>query len=564
MKSNSRGATGPSGRRIAAWLGAAVALVAPGVALAAQVILMSPTSAGLTVNQGTNSVTALCPYASVLGDKEGNLTFSCTGTALDAMGTLAINLSGTSAAIPVNGSTSFAITRTGGVSGDVFGKLGVTGGCSLSNLTVDFTNGSAVPIPATVTLTPGAATVGGNCDVTLLDISSAPVGTPKTFSVGITAVTAPATVLSLNTGATAGSIPVATGSTTVSVTRTGGLSGAASANLAVTSGSCTLSASSVSFADNNTAPSPASVTVNAGSAAAGSSCQVTLTPVSPATPGNPTSVAIGVVEVSTAGQISLSVGSTASSIPASTGSTAFSATRTGGTSGAVSASLSVTGGCTLSASSISFATGSASPSPASVTISAGSAPAGGSCTISLGAVSPATTGSPSSHSVSISSNQPPPGCTTTATEIVPYVADHTNQMFKDLKAGETLAILVDSNVLPLVSRSNYYMSVVEGGGMSGGADIQFTLSSCPGDFAAGVTYGTACARHTTQFGDSITFKAGTPVTTRPPTCWMPSGTTKMYFNIRPIKLPTPVPPDGPGVTSCPVGQLCRFSFALSR
>lgn len=665
MKSDSRSRTSTAGRRAVAGLVTAATLLASGLALAGQVILTAPSTTGITFSTGTNSATAICAYENALFDKDGNVTISCTGAPLSQLGTLALNLAGTKSSIPVStGSTTFAITRTGGVLGRVDGLLDVTTGCSLSTYSVAFLDGTASPVPATVTLSAGAAPVGSNCVVTLLPASTAPLGTPNTFTA---AVTAPASILALNASGTAASILPSTGSTTIAVARSGGTSGAVTANLAV-SGGCSLSASSVSFADVSSTPSPATVTVSAGSAAAGGNCVVTLTAVSPAqtgvpatqsigigsagtlalstaslpsipvstgstsfsvtrtggtdgavnanisisggcslsaqsvsfaagstTPspatitvsagtatantscgvslaavspastGSPASASVSITQPSTAGQLALNVSGTATSIPVSTGSTTFSVTRTGGTDGAVSANISISGGCTASATSVNFAAGVSTPSPSSVTVGAGSAPGGGSCTITLSAVSPASTGTPNTHLIGISSNTPPVGCTTTATEVVSYVPDHTNQMPRDLKAGETLAILVDSSVLPLVSRPNYYMGVVENGSMGGGADLQFTVSTCPGDFAAGVTYGPNCAKHTPPYGDSITFLAGSPPGGKaPPACYLPSGTTKFYFNVRPIKLPTPSPPDAPGTPSCPSGMLCKYLFALSR
>ncbi|MCW5590723.1 MAG: hypothetical protein KIS74_01370 [Burkholderiales bacterium] len=662
MKSDSRSRTSTAGRRAVAGLVAAATLLASGLALAGQVILTAPSTTGITFSTGTNSATAICAYENALFDKDGNVTISCTGAPLSQLGTLALNLAGTKSSIPVStGSTTFAITRTGGVLGRVDAALDVTPGCALTPYSVTFLDGTASPVPPVVTLSPGTIAAGGNCVVTLTSIN-APVGTPNTFTV---AVTAPASVLSLNASGTAASILPSTGSTTIAVARSGGTSGAVTANLAV-SGGCSLSASSVSFAEASSTPSPATVTVSAGSATAGGNCVVTLTAVSPAqtgvpatqsigigsagtlalstaslpsipvstgstsfsvtrtggtdgavtanltvtggcqlssptasfpagnsspatitvsagsaaantscnislaavspaSTGSPSSASVSITQPSTAGTLALNVSATASSIPVSTGSTSFSVTRTGGTDGAVTANISISGGCTPSATTVTFAAGSSMPSPSSVTVGAGTAAGGSSCTITLSAVSPASNGTPNTHPIGISSNTPPVGCTTTATQIVSYVPDQTNQMQKDLKAGENLAILVDSSVLPLLSRPNYYMGVVPFGSMDNGADIQFTVSTCPGDFAAGVTYGPNCAKHTGPYGDSITFLTGTPPGGKaPPACYLPSGTTKFYFNIRPIKLPTPSPPDAPGTPSCPSGMLCRFLFALSR
>jgi hypothetical protein len=446
------------GRSIAAGLGTAAALLIPASALAAQVTLISPTTAGITFNvdTSTGTSTAICPFASVIGDAAGNLTFTCTGsTATPAAGTLALNTFGTATGIPVSsGSTSFSVSRTGGTAGAVSGNVSVTGGCTLSTPVVNFSDGSAVPFPSTVTLNASSATTPGPCVVTLAT-GNANLGSPSTLSVNITPQSPG--VLALNTSNTASAIAVTSGVTTIAVTR------------------------------NN------------------------------------------------------------------------------GTSGIVTGTLGVTGGCSLSAASVSFADGSTTASPASVTIGAGTAAGGGSCQVSLtGATGGATVGTPSSTSISITASTTPPpptGCTTNATETVNWAGQ---QIFKDLKAGETLAIAVNLSAYPLASRTDYLMQVVEGGSLSLGADIQYTVSHCPGDFNAGVTLGEACHKHTSFVGDSISFKVGPPTATRTPICWLPTGTTTAYYNIRPIMRPTPSPPNAVGTPSCPIGQLCRFSMSLSR
>lgn len=446
------------GRTAAAGLGVAAALLISTSAVAAQVTLISPTTAGLTynVNTTTGTATALCPFASLIGDASGNITFSCTGsTATPAAGTLALNTFGTASGIPVTtGSTTFTVARTGGTSGAVSGDLSASGGCTLSTPVVNFSDGSGVPFPATVTINAAGAPQNTSCTVTLAT-SNANLGSPSTLSVGITAQSAGS--LALVTSSTSSAIPVSSGSTTIGVSRNNGTSGGVTATVGVTGG-CTLSATSVSFADSSTSASPASITIGAGSAPGGGSCQVTLS--------------------------------------------------------------SPTNGATLG-----------SPSTTSISITAATAP------------------------------PPPSGCTTNATTTVAWGGKY---FMENLKANESLAIVVDMAAYPLASRSDYLMQVVEGGGLSNGADIQFTVSNCPGDFNASVTLGEACMKHTNALGDSIIFKAGPPTTTRSPICWLPAGTTKAYFNIRPVLRPTPSPPGAPGTASCPIGLTCMFNFALSR
>lgn len=457
MKSVYHDSFGRLGRSIAAGLGAVAALLVPPAALAASVTLISPTTAGINFTQGAANATALCPFANVVGDANGNLTFSCTGASAPAeAGTLALNTFGTATGIPVgSGSTAFTVARTGGTTGAVSGTLDVTGGCALSALTVNFPSGSAVPVPATVTLSAASATTPGPCTVTLTT-GNATLGSPSTLSVNIT-------------------------------------------------------------------------------------------PQSP-------------------GSLALNTGNTASAISVSTGATTIAVSRNNGTSGVVTGTLGVTGGCTLSATNVSFADGSTAASPASVTIGAGSAAGGGSCLVTLsGPTGGATLGSPSSTSISItavSAPPPPTGCSSNATETINWAGQ---QIFRNLRANETLAIAINLSSYPPLARTDYLMQVVEGGSLSLGADVQFTVSNCPGDFSAGVTLGANCHKHTNALGDSLRFKVGTaPSVLRDPICFLPPGTATAYFNIRPIMRPTPSPPNAAGTTSCPIGQVCQFSMSLSR
>ena len=447
---------------LAAGLGVVAALLAPATATAGRITLVSPTTAGITLTTGGDGTAAAeCVYASLIGDPSGNLVFLCSGNPVaPEAGTLSINAAGTASGIPEgSGTTTFSVARSGGITGAVSGNLAVSGGCQLSANTVTFANNSGVANPATVTLSAGTALANTSCTVTL-STTTATLGALSSLTVGVT-------------------------------------------------------------------------------------------PQSP-------------------GQLVLSLGGTATTIPASTGSTTFSVVRNNGTFGTVTGALGVVGGCTLSSPSVSFTDGSTTPSPATITLAAGTASGGSSCTVTLTAGSGGViTGTPSTHVVSITTTTttppPPPGCTTNATRTVAWTGASGTSMFQDLKANESLAISVNMSSFPLLFRSNYLMQVVEGGSLSNGADVQFTVSNCPGDFNAGVTLGPLCHKHTSALGDSIIFKAGPPVSERTPvTCWLPAGTTTAYFNIRPILRPTPNPPNAAGIPSCPAGQVCKFSFALSR
>lgn len=367
-------------------------------------------------------------------------------------------------------------------------------------------------------------------------------------------------MVALNIVGTSTSIPTG-GSTTFSVVRTGATTGggAATATLAVTSGVCTLSTPTVTFADGGSNPTPATVTLSAGPSVAGTSCTVGLTTTGSVVVGTPNSLSVGITAQS-AGTLALSLANTLSSITAATGSTTVSVTRNAGTAGSVTGNLAVSGGCTLSAASVSFADGLTTATPASVTVSAGSATAGGSCTVTLTSSSAGVTiGSPSTALISIT-GPTVAGCPTSADNTVPWTG---YQALLNLSSGKSVAVPINIASYPMVS-SAYHAAMAESINTQG-ADIQFTVSNCPGDFAAGTEFSAVCMNHTSAFGGSIDFVVGTATGRNASNvCQIPAGTSTVYFNIRPIKLPTPVPPDAPGTTSCPAGQTCQFYFNLSR
>jgi hypothetical protein len=69
--------------------------------------------------------------------------------------------------------------------------------------------------------------------------------------------------------------------------------------------------------------------------------------------------------------------------------------------------------------------------------------------------------------------------------------------------------------------------------------------------------------HTNSLGGNIDFLAGTASGRGSNYCQLPAGTTTVYFNIRPIKLPTPSPADSAGTPSCNASS-CQFPINLSR
>jgi hypothetical protein len=183
------------------------------------------------------------------------------------------------------------------------------------------------------------------------------------------------------------------------------------------------------------------------------------------------------------GSLSLNLTNTASSFPVTTGSTIFSVNRTGGALGAVTGNLGVTGGCSLSASSVSFADGSTSPSPANVTVSAGSATGGATCTITLAAEAPATTGSPSTHNISvfIPDSVPDAFGFTSQNGVVPETVITSNTITP-----------VGFNVPTAISVANGTYSI----GCAGGG-----FTSAPGTINPGQT---VCVQHTASPGFSST------------------------------------------------------------
>ena len=394
---------------------------------------------------GSNSTTVTTTLT--IGGVNG--TFSSTTVAPPSPGTLALNLSGTAASIPVtSGSTTLAVTRSGGTLGLVTGNLGVTGGCTLSAASVSFADGSTTPSPATVTVSAGTAVGGGSCTVTLTAVGPATTGSPNSTSIAVVNPPAVGTALTNGVAVTglAGAldsstffyIDVPSGASSLLVQTSGGGRGA-NANLYVrrdavpTTGafdcSSTGSASTESCSFTNPPAGRYYVLLYGATAYSALSLVATYVAAPPPSPGT------------------LALSTASASIVEGTGSADFSVLRTGGTLGAATGNLGVTGGCTLGAASVTFADGSSTPSPATVTVSAGTATAGGTCTVTLGATG-ASLGSPSTLTVSVTSSAPPPTGTALANGVMVTglsgALDSSTHFYIDVPSGATSLVVQTS------------------------------------------------------------------------------------------------------------------------
>ncbi|MCW5592009.1 MAG: PPC domain-containing protein [Burkholderiales bacterium] len=382
-----------------------------------------PTTGAFDCASVTSSSTETCSFTSPPAGRyfillQGTAAFSAVNLVATFVaapppspGTLALSLSSASI-VEGTGSANFSVARTGGTLGAATGSLGVSGGCTLSAASVAFADGSSTPSPATVTVSAGTAVAGGTCTVTL-SASGASLGSPGTLTVSVTSAAPPPTGTPLSNGVAvtglagaAGSstyfyIDVPSGSSSLLVQTSGGSGGkggTSNVNLYVMRDSVpttsvydcasTGSASTESCPFTNPPAGRYFVLLHGGTAYSAVNLVATFVATPPPNPGT----------------LALNLSGTMASMRVTTGSTTFSVTRSGGTLGAVSANLGVTGGCTLSAPSVAFADGSTTPSPIAVTVSAGTAIVGATCTVTLTAVG-ATTGSPSSHSIAITSTK---------------------------------------------------------------------------------------------------------------------------------------------------------------
>jgi hypothetical protein len=374
-------------------------------------------------------------------------------------------------------------------------------------------------------------------------------------------------VLSLNTSVTAGSIPVTSGSTTITVSRTGMTAGggAATGTLGV-SGGCTLSGSSISFADGSAAPTPASLTVSAGTATAGATCAITLT-ASGASLGSPSSTNLSIVDPNAPVVFAFSAATSTAFFNGS--AVTIPVTRSGGTAGAwnvpftitgtmTGGGVLVTGGGTLSPTTtatggmLSFPAGSGGSQTITYTPPS-AAPAGvtppGTITYTLGApvqsggtglVGSIGAGSTNAMSVQAAAG----GCTTTASQTVAWTGTQT--VVSTVQRGETGTVTMGTATAGRL----YTATISETSSTGDKADVHFALSGCPGDFSPAIG---PCAQHQQYTGGKLYFSIGPkPAGTAwyLPVCELPATTTSVKFNFRQIQKPTPVPASGPGTASC--------------
>jgi hypothetical protein len=340
------------------------------------------------------------------------------------------------------------------------------------------------------------------------------------------------------------------------VARSGGTAGAVSANLS----GCSVSPSTVSFADGSSSPSPASVTVTAP---ASGTCTVTLTPVG-TTAGSPSTYTVTVVDPNA--NVTFTFSSATSTATFGGSSVPITVTRSGGTNGdwsvpfVISGSMTasgalVTGGGTITPSGpLSFPAGTQS---ATITYTPlASAPSGvtppGTIVYTLGTPTPSGTlitgqtaslGTTPANTMTVQAATGP--CATSATYTQTYFSGSTP--YGPIAAGQSVAISIP--VTTQMQGRYVKTSIVETVNTESGADVQFTVSSCPGDFSKPYP----CMAHTQYTGGSLNFSIGPKPATTPwyiGVCELPAGTTTVYFNFRHIKRPTPVPQDAPGTPSC--------------
>jgi hypothetical protein len=156
---------------------------------------------------------------------------------------------------------------------------------------------------------------------------------------------------------------------------------------------------------------------------------------------------------------------------------------------------------------------------------------------------------PTDHTVSVVQETV---CTTTATKNFTYPG--TQYKVTGVKPGETAAIALDIGPTTLGSDLYGKWTMLESTETTQAADVQFTVSACPGDFAPASAN---CIRHTPYTGGYINFGIGAVPSTwalwlKNSACMLPEGTTRVYLNFRQVKRPAvagdPLP--NPPVNSC--------------
>jgi hypothetical protein len=210
-------------------------------------MLVSIPSQALTVTL-SGAAGNSCTYQSIAVDGAGNTTVSCLAT--NSPGTISFASASVSGDAGVGAAVS--ITRTNGTTGAVSADVTSSIGCTVTNGTASFADGSSATQSVTVT----GATPGGTCTLSLGNVvGGATLGGASTFTVNNP--TAPGSIVF---SATSYSGAVNAG-VAVTVNRVGGTAGAVSATLSSTgTGTCTVGQPNISFAAGSTAPVTVTVT----------------------------------------------------------------------------------------------------------------------------------------------------------------------------------------------------------------------------------------------------------------------------------------------------------------
>jgi hypothetical protein len=164
------------------------------------------------------------------------------------------------------------------------------------------------------------------------------------------------------------------------------------------------------------------------------------------------------------------------------------------------------------------------------------------------------------HIVTVSAAAPstpaPPGCTTTADHILAY--PNHNFYVDGTKRNESTAVSMaigPSTLSPGNGLGKF--TVVESSSTGYNTDIQYTVSSCPGDF--NVAAGSSCGITTIASGGYLTFAVGDlppGVAWWAPVCLLPAGTSTVYFNFRQVAKGPGTSPAVPLTPSCTIGTTC--------
>ena len=185
-----------------------------------------PSAYASTVTVNGSSGTSVCTYGSFSGNTNGDFTFNncVAGTSTPQPGVLSLNLTGTATSLAPNGTTSFAVARTGMTTGGgtATGNLTVTGGgCTINPSSVTFADGSSVPSVSSIAVTAGA-TAATSCTITLAAVTAS-LGSPSSTTINVVDPLAP---VAFNFSAASSTANFGGAPVSITVTRTGGTAGA--------------------------------------------------------------------------------------------------------------------------------------------------------------------------------------------------------------------------------------------------------------------------------------------------------------------------------------------------